>query len=106
MAHEVKRAQPVLSSPKDHSAFHASVVLMCDCDTLRVYDHERESVLLFLFFSIHVDVLFCFIISSKLGWTDTYGVGMGDIIAEYIKKHMIERRSYSTCSPHQVWTLR
>lgn len=70
--------------------------------------HERKSVLFFFFLFLNTHI--CFVLglfiffSSKLGWTDTYGVGTGDIIAEYIKKHMIESRSYSTRSPHQVWT--
>lgn len=61
MAHKVQRAQPVLSSQKDHAAFHASVVLMCDCDTLCVSGCERESVLFFFAFLIHVYVLFFFV---------------------------------------------
>lgn len=59
MAHKVQRAQLVLSSRKDHAAFHASVVvLMCDCDTLCVSGCERESVLFFFSFLILVYVFF------------------------------------------------
>lgn len=74
---------------------------MCNCDTLYVSSREYEKLLFFFPFLICVYVCF----SSKLGWTDTFGVGTGNIIAECIKKHMVESRSYSTCSPHQVWTF-
>lgn len=72
MAHKVQRAQPVLSSRKDHAAFHASVVLMCDCDTLCVSGCERESVLFFFSFLIHVYVCLFFRPSwaglTHMGW--------------------------------------
>lgn len=29
--------------------------------------------------------------------------GVGEVIAEYIKKQMKENNTYSTYSPHQVW---
>lgn len=78
------------------------VSLMCVIATL--YMCLVVSVgICFSFFPFLICVYVCF--SSKLGWTNTFGVGMGNIIAEYIKKHMIESRSYSTCLPHQVWTF-
>lgn len=66
VAHEVQRAQPVPTSPKDHAAFHASVALVCDCDTLRVYDHERESVLFFQYMYMFCFVLFCYFVQAGL----------------------------------------
>lgn len=50
---------------KDHAAYRANVMLVCDCKTLCASDCKYECASDFFFFK------YMYMFLSKLGWTDT-----------------------------------